>query len=81
MWTVSDNGPVAKLCSQFLRRPMGCRPYLQPNELASRDPARSLLYLALPQTVLLWNGQEIQICLGAGTDLSIANAEVPGLRG
>ncbi|NJM47141.1 MAG: hypothetical protein HC860_14055 [Alkalinema sp. RU_4_3] len=57
-----DNGPVAKLRSQLLRRPTGTVGSIF-SRTGFTGPARSLSYLALPQTVLLWNGQEIQYAL------------------
>jgi hypothetical protein len=54
-----DTAPIAKLRNQLLRRPSGTLGAMF-SRTGFTGPARNLSYFALPQTILLWNGREIQ---------------------
>jgi hypothetical protein len=54
-----DTAPIAKLRNQLLRRPAGTLAAMF-SRTGFTAPARSLSYFALPQTVLLWEGEELE---------------------
>ncbi len=51
-------GPIAKVRNQLLRRPAGTVGLLF-SRSGFTPPAHSLAYFALPQAILLWDGEEI----------------------
>jgi hypothetical protein len=57
-----DIAPIAKLRNQLLRRPASTIGLLF-SRTGFTDPARHLSYFSLPQTILLWNGEEIKYAL------------------
>ncbi len=57
-----DIAPIAKLRNQLLRRPAGTIGLVF-SRTEFTDPARHLSYFSLPQTILLWNGEEIKYAL------------------
>jgi hypothetical protein len=57
-----DVAPIAKLRNQLLRRPAGTVGLVF-SRTGFTDPARHLSYFSLPQTILLWNGEEIKYAL------------------
>lgn len=57
-----DIAPIAKLRNQLLRRPAGTIGIVF-SRTGFTDPARHLSYFSLPQTILLWNGEEIKYAL------------------
>ena len=57
-----DIAPIAKLRNQLLRRPAGTLGLVF-SRTGFTDPARHLSYFALPQTILLWSGEEIKYSL------------------
>ncbi|OCQ88824.1 hypothetical protein BCD64_03500 [Nostoc sp. MBR 210] len=57
-----DIAPIAKLRSQLLRRPGGTLGLVF-SRTGFTDPARYLSYFSSPQTVLLWNGEEVKYAL------------------
>jgi hypothetical protein len=66
---LTDNvaiGPIAKLRNQLLRRPAGAIGLVF-SRTGFTDPARLLAHFSLPQTILLWNGEEVRYALNNGT--------------
>jgi hypothetical protein len=57
-----DIAPIAKLRNQLLRRPAGIIGLLF-SRTGFTDPARYLSSFCLPQTILLWEGEEIKYAL------------------
>jgi Restriction endonuclease len=57
-----DIAPIAKLRNQLLRRPAGTLGLVF-SRTGFTDPARHLSYFSLPQTILLWNGEEVKYAL------------------
>ena len=57
-----DIAPIAKLRNQLLRRPASTLGLVF-SRTGFTDPARHLSYFSLPQTILLWNGEEIKYAL------------------
>lgn len=57
-----DIAPIAKLRNQLLRRPASTIGLVF-SRTGFTDPARHLSYFSLPQTILLWSGEEIQYAL------------------
>jgi Restriction endonuclease len=57
-----DIAPIAKLRNQLLRRPASTIGLVF-SRTGFTDPARHLSYFSLPQTILLWNGDEIKYAL------------------
>lgn len=57
-----DVAPIAKLRNQLLRRPAGTVGLVF-SRTGFTDPARHLSYFSLPQTIILWNGEEIKYAL------------------
>lgn len=57
-----DIAPIAKLRNQLLRRPASTIGLVF-SRTGFTDPARHLSYFSLPQTILLWNGEEIKYAL------------------
>jgi Restriction endonuclease len=57
-----DIVPIAKLRNQLLRRPTSTIGLVF-SRTGFTDPARHLSYFSLPQTILLWSGEEIQYAL------------------
>lgn len=57
-----DIAPIAKLRNQLLRRPGNTIGWVF-SRTGFTDPARILAQFASPQTILLWNGEEIQYAL------------------
>ena len=57
-----DIAPIAKLRSQLLRRPASTIGLVF-SRTGFTDPARHLSYFSLPQTILLWSGDEIKYAL------------------
>ncbi len=56
--------PIAKLRNQLLRRPAGTIGLVFSSSSSGfTDPARHLSCFALPQAILLWNGEEIKYAL------------------
>lgn len=54
--------PIAKLRNQLLRRPAGTVGLLSSSR-GFTDPAIQLAHFALPQTILLWTGDEVEYAL------------------
>ncbi len=57
-----DIAPIAKLRNQLLRRPASTLGLVF-SRTGFTDPARHLSYFSLPQTILLWNGEELKYSL------------------
>lgn len=57
-----DIAPIAKLRNQLLRRPASTLGLII-SRTGFTDPARHLSYFSLPQTILLWSGEEIKYAL------------------
>jgi hypothetical protein len=57
-----DIAPIAKLRNQLLRRPASTVGLVF-SRTGFTDPARHLSYFSLPQTILLWSGDEIKYAL------------------
>lgn len=57
-----DIAPIAKLRNQLLRRPASTIGLVF-SRTGFTDPARHLSYFSLPQTILLWSGEEIKYAL------------------
>jgi hypothetical protein len=57
-----DITPIAKLRNQLLRRPASTLGLVF-SRTGFTDPARHLSYFSLPQTILLWSGEEIKYAL------------------
>jgi hypothetical protein len=57
-----DIAPIAKLRNQLLRRP-AATVGLVFSRTEFTEPARYLSYFSLPQTILLWSGEEIKYAL------------------
>ncbi len=57
-----DIAPIAKLRNQLLRRPASTIGLVF-SRTGFTDPARHLSYFSLPQTILLWSGDEIKYAL------------------
>lgn len=57
-----DIAPIAKLRNQLLRRPASTIGLLF-SRTGFTEPSRHLSYFSLPQTILLWSGEEIQYAL------------------
>lgn len=57
-----DIAPIAKLRNQLLRRPASTIGLVL-SRTGFTDPARHLSYFSLPQTILLWSGEEIKYAL------------------
>jgi hypothetical protein len=57
-----DIAPIAKLRNQLLRRPASTLGLVF-SRTGFTDPARHLSYFSLPQTILLWSGEEIEYAL------------------
>ncbi len=57
-----DIAPIAKLRNQLLRRPASTIGLVF-SRTGFTDPARHLSYFSLPQTILLWTGEEIKYAL------------------
>jgi hypothetical protein len=57
-----DIAPIAKLRNQLLRRPAGTIGVMF-SRTGFTPPARYLSSFALPQTILLWSGKEIEYAL------------------
>jgi hypothetical protein len=57
-----DITPIAKLRNQLLRRPASTIGLVF-SRTGFTDPARHLSYFSLPQTILLWTGDEIKYAL------------------
>ncbi len=57
-----DIAPIAKLRNQLLRRPASAIGMVF-SRTGFTDPARHLSYFSLPQTILLWSGDEIKYAL------------------
>ncbi len=57
-----DIAPIAKLRNQLLRRPANTLGLVF-SRTGFTDPARHLSYFSLPQTILLWSGEEIEYAL------------------
>jgi hypothetical protein len=57
-----DIAPIAKLRNQLLRRPASTLGLVF-SRTGFTDPARHLSYFSLPQTILLWSGEEIKYAL------------------
>ena len=54
--------PIAKLRNQLLRRPAGTFGMVFSSH-GFTDPARQLAHFALPQSILLWTGDEVEYAL------------------
>jgi hypothetical protein len=72
-----DIAPIAKLRNQLLRRPASTIGLVF-SRTGFTDPARHLSYFSLPQTILLWSGDEIEYAL---EQESICNLLVLKYRG
>jgi hypothetical protein len=60
--------PIVKMRSQLQRRPNGViGSVFSVNGFT--DPALTLAQFMAPQTILLWNNQDVEYCLGEGTFL------------
>ncbi len=57
-----DIAPIAKLRNQLLRRPAGTIGSVF-SRTGFTDPSRHLSYFSLPQTILLWSGEEVKYAL------------------
>lgn len=57
-----DIAPIAKLRNQLLRRPASTLG-LVASRTGFTDPARHLSHFSLPQTILLWSGEEMNYAL------------------
>jgi hypothetical protein len=57
-----DIAPIAKLRNQLLRRPASTLGLVF-SRTGFTDPARHLSYFSLPQTILLWSGEELKYAL------------------
>ncbi|WP_156804738.1 restriction endonuclease [Synechococcus sp. PCC 6312] len=57
-----DITPIAKLRNQLLRRPESTLGLVF-SRTGFTDPARHLSYFSLPQTILLWSGEELRYAL------------------
>jgi hypothetical protein len=57
-----DIVPIAKLRNQLLRRPASTIGSVF-SRTGFTDPARHLSYFSLPQTILLWSGEEVNYAL------------------
>jgi hypothetical protein len=57
-----DVTPIAKLRNQLLRRPASTIGLVF-SRTGFTEPARHLSYFSLPQTILLWSGEEIEYAL------------------
>jgi hypothetical protein len=57
-----DIAPIAKLRNQLLRRPASTIGLVF-SRTGFTDPARHLSYFSLPQTILLWSGDEVKYAL------------------
>jgi Restriction endonuclease len=57
-----DVTPIAKLRNQLLRRPASTIGLVF-SRTGFTDPARHLSYFSLPQTILLWSGEELKYAL------------------
>jgi len=57
-----DVTPIAKLRNQLLRRPASTIGLVF-SRTGFTNPSRHLSYFSLPQTILLWNGEEIRYAL------------------
>jgi Restriction endonuclease len=57
-----DIAPIAKLRNQLLRRPASTIGLVF-SRTGFTDPARHLSYFSLPQTILLWSGDELKYAL------------------
>jgi hypothetical protein len=55
-------GPIAKLRNQLLRRPAGTVGFVFSSQ-GFTDPAVLLAHFALPQAILLWSGDEVEMAL------------------
>ncbi len=60
-----DIAPIAKLRNQLLRRPASTLGLII-SRTGFTDPARHLSYFSLPQTILLWSGEEMKYALEQG---------------
>src|SRR5438105_12040835 len=54
--------PIAKLRNQLLRRPAGTIGFVFSSS-GFTDPAIQLAHFALPQAILLWSGDEVEMAL------------------
>ncbi len=57
-----DIAPIAKLRNQLLRRPASTIGLIF-SRTGFTDPATHLSYFSLPQTILLWDGEELKYAL------------------
>ncbi len=57
-----DIAPIAKLRNQLLRRPASTLGLVF-SRTGFTEPARHLSYFSLPQTILLWSGEELKYAL------------------
>lgn len=57
-----DIGPIAKMRNQLLRRPNGAIGSIFSRQ-GFTSPARLLASFAVSQTILLWDGAEVEACL------------------